>query len=308
MSTVMNGNGSIPSATTGAQTRVAIVSSTHATPIVVTTGTHGFNTGDTVEIEGHATNTAANAVWQITVQSPTTFVLNGSVGNGVGGATGYAIDYEIQPAYTLPSPGQAASMVDVGPVLEGLSNTTPYLYRRIGKWRLYNQFELFAGDTLTQPYLSNPWSTTAGITSGTFALLNSAQFSLESMSDTTSLPSYSGSNELFQFSVSFTARIVPTGSANNYAYMNIGAGIASGTGAPSMLEGPFCELVGYCDNSGNVIPNAWPVTLAGSFVGSFDASNLYLSLVARADSIFAGSASILLLGPITGYVNQYRQN
>lgn len=76
-----------------------IASSTNATPIVVTTSAaHGYTTGDVVVIGGHATNTAANGTWQVGTTTSTTFQLltlldaNNSTGNGVGGATGYAVD------------------------------------------------------------------------------------------------------------------------------------------------------------------------------------------------------------------------
>lgn len=68
---------------------ISIASTTNATPIVVSgTIAHGYQTGDQITIAGHATNTAANGIWVITVISPATFSLDGSVGNGVGGATG----------------------------------------------------------------------------------------------------------------------------------------------------------------------------------------------------------------------------
>ena len=68
---------------------VAIASSTNAGPIEITTGaSHGYSTGQKVTIVGHTTNTAANGSWTITVTGATTFTLDGSVGNGVGGATG----------------------------------------------------------------------------------------------------------------------------------------------------------------------------------------------------------------------------
>lgn len=75
-----------------------IASSTNATPIVVTATAHGFANGDFVFIDGHATNTAANGLWQIGGVAANTFNLlsfidgtTNSVGNGVGGATGYAV-------------------------------------------------------------------------------------------------------------------------------------------------------------------------------------------------------------------------
>ena len=66
-----------------------ISSSTNASPIAVTmSAAHGYSTGDTVVITAHTTNTNANGTWKITVTSSTAFTLNGSTGNGVGGATG----------------------------------------------------------------------------------------------------------------------------------------------------------------------------------------------------------------------------
>lgn len=58
-------------------------------PIIVTTATHGYATGDKVYITGVIGNTAANGVWTITVTSTTQFSLNGSSGNGThtGGGT-----------------------------------------------------------------------------------------------------------------------------------------------------------------------------------------------------------------------------
>ena len=75
-----------------------ISSSTNATPIVVTATAHGFTNGDIVYIGDHATNTAANGVWKIANQAANTFELTNpvsaanAVGNGVGGATGYAVN------------------------------------------------------------------------------------------------------------------------------------------------------------------------------------------------------------------------
>lgn len=74
-----------------------IASSTNATPIVVTSTSHGFTNGDIVSITGHVTNTAANGIWAIAGVAANTFQLTdpitaaNSVGNGVGGATGRAV-------------------------------------------------------------------------------------------------------------------------------------------------------------------------------------------------------------------------
>lgn len=68
----------------------AITSSTNASPIQVTITSHGFATGDVVQITGHTVNTAANGVWIVTNTGANTFTLDGSTGNGVGGASGTA--------------------------------------------------------------------------------------------------------------------------------------------------------------------------------------------------------------------------
>ncbi len=65
-----------------------ITSSTNATPIVITDAAHGLVSGEYVSVTGHLINTAANGYWQVTVIDANTFSLDGSVGNGVGAATG----------------------------------------------------------------------------------------------------------------------------------------------------------------------------------------------------------------------------
>ena len=51
-----------------------ITSSTNATPIVVTTAVaHGFTTGDYVYVDGIATGTSGNGVWQIAAASGSVF-------------------------------------------------------------------------------------------------------------------------------------------------------------------------------------------------------------------------------------------
>lgn len=164
--TIWNGNGSLVSATKP-WTRQAIVSSTNASPIQITTGTHGYNTGDTVEIEGHVTNTAANGIWQVTVTGTTTYLLNGSTGNGVGGATGYSVDYELQPAFQMPANGSLADVNDVVTLGEGLSNTAPFLYRAAGMYRLH---DVYTANNSFGVGPTTAWSSTTFTTSSPVAL------------------------------------------------------------------------------------------------------------------------------------------
>lgn len=68
---------------------IAPSASTNATPIVITTpAPHYLLSGMRVVIAGHTVNAAANGTWNINVLSTVTFSLIGSVGSGVGGATG----------------------------------------------------------------------------------------------------------------------------------------------------------------------------------------------------------------------------
>lgn len=65
-----------------------ITSSTNASPININISSHGYTTGDTVIVNSHTTNTNANGTWTITVVDANNFTLNGSTGNGIGGASG----------------------------------------------------------------------------------------------------------------------------------------------------------------------------------------------------------------------------
>lgn len=99
-------------------TRAAVISNaTNATPIVITTATdHGLSTGTVSLIRGVLGNTAANTEGTaITVLSPTTFSINGSVGNGAYISGGFVVG-------TLASSGNG--------LVEWTAEDTPYL----GQW------------------------------------------------------------------------------------------------------------------------------------------------------------------------------
>lgn len=66
----------------------SIASSTDGFVVTITCNAHGYSTGDTVVISGHAVNTNANGTWEITVTNANSFTLDGCTGNGIGGATG----------------------------------------------------------------------------------------------------------------------------------------------------------------------------------------------------------------------------
>ena len=173
MAIVYNGQGSLVSPTVGVGTRVQIFSSTSTSPVVVSTVTaHGFNTGDTVEIEGHTINTPADRVSQITVIDSKHFSLNGTTGFVAGGSTGYAIDYELQPAIVLPAGGDLVDPGTVQAFAEGLANTAPYLYRASGKYRLHNVYQNGNGGYNTVGGGAPLANTSPALLSGCGSLLN----------------------------------------------------------------------------------------------------------------------------------------
>lgn len=168
MSTVYNANGTLPAVTKFAP--VAIVSSTLATPIVVTLDPagHGFSDGDTVRISGHDQR-AANGLWQITWVSLTKVSLNGSVGAvGAGTATGIATDLSINPLITIPSSGDGATAASVNPALEGTFNLAPFLFERAGTYRVFNRYLLATSDDTWAA-----WSTNASLASGAWGTVAS---------------------------------------------------------------------------------------------------------------------------------------
>lgn len=60
---------------------LTITGASNATPIVITSASHGLATGDMVTIASVGGNTAANGTWKITKVGDNTFSLDGSVGN-----------------------------------------------------------------------------------------------------------------------------------------------------------------------------------------------------------------------------------
>lgn len=83
---------------------LTVVSSTDATPISLEVTGHGFATGDTVCVDGHAINTRANGVWEITVTDADNFTLDGSTGTGGGAGTSGTVGNITNHVVRLASP------------------------------------------------------------------------------------------------------------------------------------------------------------------------------------------------------------
>lgn len=171
MGSQYNGNGCVPQATN--PLRVMIASSTNATPIKVTTSTpHGYATGDTAVVEGHLVNTAANGRWQIIVLDALNYTLTGSVGIGVGGASGYSTDYSVNPVWTLPAGGDLRNAGSVNSPMENTANMVPYLFERVGNYRSYTFQKPLVSDAITV----GVWSSTSVPTDSAWHKLTSTDF------------------------------------------------------------------------------------------------------------------------------------
>lgn len=111
---------------------VNIASSTNATPIKVTTSAnHLLTEGDTIQITGHQTNTAANGIWVVHIVSLTEVTLLTSVGSGVGGATGAVQSLALLPTFAIPADTDDASAASVDVGLEANADRAQWLARRI---------------------------------------------------------------------------------------------------------------------------------------------------------------------------------
>lgn len=74
---------------TGAESAKTITAATNATPIVITSTAHGYNTGDEVSISGVGGNTKANGLRTVTVINANSYSLQDLFGNDVAGNAAY---------------------------------------------------------------------------------------------------------------------------------------------------------------------------------------------------------------------------
>jgi len=82
----------------GTHAVLTVTGATNASPIVITSGTHGLSTGNRVQIASVGGNTAANGTWIITKSDDNSFSLNGSTGNAAYTSGGTAV------RLTVPEP------------------------------------------------------------------------------------------------------------------------------------------------------------------------------------------------------------
>ena len=99
----------------------AITGATNASPIVITSSSHGLATGDQVVISGVGGNTIANKRWFITVLTSNTFSLTGSTGNGAYTSGGQWVAYDGTTLKTVDYP--TAGFSSTTPIVDNQSNS-----------------------------------------------------------------------------------------------------------------------------------------------------------------------------------------
>lgn len=139
---------------TGNTAAKAITGITNASPMTVTSASHGFSTGDIVVIHGVVGTTAANGTWKIANSTTNTFDLTtvkdglNSTGNGVYSSGGMAIDLtlatnrsdintgNVGTDQTIASPtvtnGVAGCANPTWTALSGSVCTAAYVYKSTG--------------------------------------------------------------------------------------------------------------------------------------------------------------------------------
>lgn len=110
-------DGFIESGTCGYRDTDSVIDATNASPIVITSTSHGLSTGTRVTISGVLGNTATNGTFVITKINDNTFSLDGSTGNGgyTSGGT-----WRVTGLYSYSISVLASDGYDVGEVFQVL--------------------------------------------------------------------------------------------------------------------------------------------------------------------------------------------
>lgn len=139
-------NGIPDNITNNLPTPVSISSSTNASPIVLQTASaHGCSTGDRVMVSLHQTNTNANGEWTVTFVDSTHISLNGSTGNGVGGATGSVQPLTV-PTFLMPSDGDTDNSAVRNVPATALADRTACLFTKTGAYKLRKDLSVYHDD------------------------------------------------------------------------------------------------------------------------------------------------------------------
>lgn len=293
MPEIINANGSVCQSTGGLINR-AILSSTHATPIVVQfSAAHGANENDTWEINGHQTNYSANGVWQVHVVDSTHLQLNGSVGIAVGSSTGLGVNYAVNPLLQVPDDTDNALASSANTPIEGVFNNVPYLYRRAGGFSLYQIASLSEIDTVAN--IGSAQTLAGGSTfADTFYVGSDVAYAVDQGLGPIPMPVNTGDYLDIEY------QVLPAFNSGGFAYLAIGVKFNGGSwnyvGGSTQAFASDAGAVLFSQTLRGAIasvPNAYPNTntiSVGVMVGA------------------VGAGTILLRSPSHITIKHYRSN
>lgn len=301
MSSTYSGDGTVPAATLPWNRR-AITGSTNTSPIQVTIPSHGFNTGDTISIEGHLGNAPANGLHSIVRIDANTISLNGTTGAGAGGASGYAFDYEVQPQISLPSDGvDLVNASSVNPAHEAARDVVPYLFKRCGAYSLVGIYEASAVAADPKTAVSGfPITVVGGTTGGVW----------RDVPGMTSLLTYGGAvppalvgadGDVLEYHFTFSPRWLVT--APDVYEIGFALGLETNGGAFSEIPTTFTFVQ---DVTGGSVNTTAPLHLHGTQNG--DASSFNFSLRYWLPTTLTNSAELRLFASWDLLVKHYRSN
>jgi hypothetical protein len=244
---------------------VNIASSTNASPIVVTTSSaHGLQTGDLADIQGHQVNTKANGVRTVTRTGANSFSINGSSGNGAGGATGTVQAINYGAGYNIPSDGtDARNAASVNVPFQALGDRSAADLVTLPVYKL--------ASAVSTSVIGNAhptiWMQGTGPANGFIQMTG-----MNGAATTYSFPGFI-SNDIAEVSLDTTASISSGSAGNITGRVTLLVGWqAYGTGASTVFQRPVKALSGPGSNTPNYLPltlRTWeiapnPLALDGS--------------------------------------------
>jgi hypothetical protein len=293
------------------------MSTTNASPIVVqSVAAHGLATGDCVENVGLA-DPNANGTFQIIVIDTTHFSLTGSTGTMAGGQSGNARCVSLNPtSVALPADGTDlvdATSVNVG--FEQAFDPIPYLYERVGKYRLVDVYEI--DNHLTQ----TPWVNWAGsFGSANIALLNTPQqisqglfSSFAGYVNTPGMPA-SATADILDISIITDIVLTCAGHFTIPAFaMQVGIGVEFGGASFALIPASIVTLQPDTSAGGYILGTAYPgsVHLRGT-ISATAVSSFNVCVMGNVYNVGSGAPSaninITPSGLWRAQINQYRGN
>ena len=229
------------------------------------------------------------------------------------GAIGYCIDYQVTPAVELPDAGELVSAATSNPIAQAQQDFQPWVYRRLGKYRLYDAYSRANPNAPTaQPWVTSTWAQSNGSVAGTgifhFQAGDPSLVTLDVIKNgapTTFGPAVQQGDRI-EFAYSFTAWMQaaadPPGAILFFPFVknsNVGGEV------DITAAGQFFDLF-----LGS-IATGWPklsMILRGSYTVPASPGAISIGIAMQADHNIATNADVRLVGPANISIKHYRKN